>query len=432
MKNTVKSIVLIGKLMMEREIIYKKMQETFYRLYDQHKYEEAKTYGMKILKYDAANTRIRGRLSNCFAETGEMEAGAELKMKGISAEHLKRIHEKVSLIENFPALQGAVDSKIVHQYGGGHLCMVEHTNKNGKDYITKVLHAAEGEREVLFYQKILPAAGALQWYAPKIVSLLRDGDTNLIYITQEKAQGEMLKRQYTRRSLIKAIAAMHGMRETSESRLEQNIPEKSFREQGAEFLKSYFMSRLPLTLFDRVDKKYNNSLIFHLIFRYLHKHGYSEETVNNFKELETLIIKKESWRSFSRTKHFGLIHGNYQGENILINGDVSLKVVDWAHYRTAPKVIDAVHLLGSAGLTCPEIEEIYLEKREFSSFLSLPEKQMFLFALSVYWLDVLDRSTFESEQQERMIPLLEKMRLLTGMNEPELRKKGTAPHAGKP
>lgn len=407
-----KNMLLIGKLTVEKQFLYQHMQELFHQMYTERNYTETKRLGHKLLSVAPDNYEVRGKLRNCYAETNEPETALQLQMAGITAPELANINGTVARIEGVLSKGEPVASRIINAQESSHVCAVEHELSSGKIFLTKVLLADKGTREKIFYQKLTVKAPSLQLMTPRVISVMKDGETGFIYVTQEKALGNTLHEDYSRRRVIKSIAAAHHLKEAAGSRLDPHLPRQTFQDLGRELRRFYFLQQLPLTLFDSIDRVFTNKLLFQRISRYLEKHRYGNETKEYFHQLEMLILEKETYKTFSRKDHFSFIHGAYYGENIFIHGDISLKINGWTNYRTAPKVMDAVTLLSRAGLSFREIEEVYLDKREFGSYLSLPEKKLFLYGLAVYWLNMLDKETFEKEQQEKIAPLIQKLHML--------------------
>ncbi|PYZ96718.1 hypothetical protein CR205_13570 [Alteribacter lacisalsi] len=399
----------IAGLTFQRLMTNRKAHRSFKHLYASKDYEKAILFGEAILKKSPADYIVRKKLTICFGESGHFERAVETKWGGLSASEQKTVLEALPEIEDTIGRSTGTRSRMIYTTGLEHLCIYEHRSDDGRIYLTKVISAQEKKREMAFYTQVLPSSSALVRHTPEVVSVKKAG--GLVLITQEKAAGRLLSSEYQHTDVLQALDVLESITGTDEKKLRRHIPGRTAGERVEQLWLVRVIRNLPLDLFDRADRKKANRYLLKRVNAYLNRRGYSGETKALFKEIEKCVTDQQLHRLFRKEVRFSPVHGDFHGENIFIESDKTFKIIDWASIRIAPKVIDAVKLLGRGGVSFTEVEELYLNNPG-RFHLSNGDRLLFLYALAVYWLDLLSKDEFERQRRSNLAPLTAKMKEL--------------------
>ncbi|PTL37918.1 phosphotransferase [Alkalicoccus saliphilus] len=393
-----KKAAAMNVLVLDR-LLRRKTHRSFKKLYAEKKYAEAAPYGEAILKRSPLDHVIRRKLAACYGGSGDTEKAVDLKWHGFSKKETAAIERSIPLIEK--KLGPRVMTRMLYTDGMKNRCILQH-EADGRTFLTKVINTSENKRELVFYKRIYPASAGLRNVSPRLVSLIEDSGT--AFITQEKAQGKLLSTDCTEENVDKALFALEEAVSLEEKKLKPLVPKRTLMEKGEKLFLIYMIQNLPLHMFDKIDKKRKNTRIFRRVHRELARKNFPQEAKILYKELETLVMDKPLYKKL-RPRHFTLIHGDFHGENIFIDRG-QYTVIDWASFRRAPRVIDAVKLLGRSGFSFEKITRVYLDHPAHGKKLDREEKQLFLYALAVFWLDQLPKNALESHVR----PLIDRLR----------------------
>jgi thiamine kinase-like enzyme len=393
-----KKAAAMNFLVLDR-LVRRSTHRTFKKLYAEKKYAEAVPYGEALVKQNPLDHVIRRKLAACYGESGDTEKAVDLKWHGFSKKETAAIRRNIPVIER--KLGSHVTTRMLYTDGMKNLCILLH-EAEGRTFLTKVINTTENKRELVFYKRMYPASAGLRNVSPRLFSLIEDSGT--AFITQEKAEGKLLSKDCTEENVDNALGALEEAVSLEEKKLKPLVPKRTLMEKGEKLFLIYMIQNLPLHMFDKIDKKRKNTRIFRRVHRELERKNFSQETKNLYSELETLVMDRPLYKKL-RPHHFTLIHGDFHGDNIFIDrGDYT--VIDWASFRRAPRVIDAVKLLGRSGFSFEKITRVYLDHPAHGKTLDPEEKQLFLYALAVFWLDQLPKETLESHVR----PLIDRLR----------------------
>lgn len=249
-----------------------------------------------------------------------------------------------------------------------------------KSYITKIALPSLAEIEIEIVKRLVPAYPSLRKNVPALASHIRSRSGNLSFITMEYIHG----RKATRKDINCVLALHHKLRQVSYVSAAQStyvLPRWQFDTCPSTH---WGLSRL----FSRLHQRESHEAILHLLTKAYLSMNAPRYVANSIDKLSRTVLQNQWYKQIIPSKTYGLAHGDFKSDNILIKVNGTPTIIDWSHFTLAPRGFDLACLFKSLNLTWHEVSQ-YMDYHEVFATFSPMDRILFLYALIVFWLTFL-------------------------------------------
>lgn len=358
------------------------LQELIYSYQSMGKLKEALPLAKKLTEMYASsnNTFLLGGIYSslkenekakvCFTKSLELRHNLKIDylIERVGKEIIKNKKTPYQHIFDQPASYKFINGKsnygaFIHYHGN-------------KKYFTKISEFDRlSMREEEFYKCISKEFPILKGIVPNyLTSFKLDG---ILYLTIEFLESD----ESNHENLKNVIKTSQNLASINYKDIQDKFPNLKY---------SFKLKNKPnptAIFFTKIHKqKYNEKLFEHLELL-MKEHEYPNEIMDKIAELKHIILSNKLYVFINPTKHYSLIHGDFNRKNVRVDQESrKIQVIDWETYKIGLKTIDIARFVSANRISYSLIREVYLNDDELNGNLTVLEKIFFLYILVIFYI----------------------------------------------
>lgn len=369
----------------------------FYNIYDSlADWNAALSVVYRLIEINPEEAGYHFRLGKTYASKLDYNKAEQAYQTGLKWKHGLSFEELITKIkEGFTDTPDDFSSQYIFINGKNNLGAFTHTYGDRK-YITKISrYKRDAKREEKFYKNVCLDFPALK----SVVPLCIDSQVfdNILYLTLEMIDDVPVTSEHIK-DIIATSSTISSV--TYEDVKEYSNPKYLFQLRNRPGSVTVF--------FTQIHKKYYNERLFASLHKLSEQKNYSETLNQVIRQLESLVMENDLYTFMEPEKHYTLLHGDFNTQNIKINKlDKIPRVFDWATFKIGPHFIDIARYLSISFTPYSEVKEVYLFNDETGWKLTMIEKIFFLYGLILYYiLYAGKKKSMETRLSDYILPAL--------------------------
>lgn len=318
---------------------------------------------------------------------------------GLIYRHGLSFERLIKTIQNgFTNNTDAVTTEYVFLGGKNNLGAFLHDDTKSEKYFTKISRKTFSDRrEAIFYTHVYTHFPALEEIVPSYI----DSQTfdKIQYLTIE-----MIDDAKQSQSLEALIDASQKISSVPHNDITKHYPNPEYS------LSLKHKGYSIMLFFLQIHKVHHNERLFVSMKQYIKDKAFPDEVHRVLHQIEKSIMDNRLYLFIEPNKHYALLHGDFTPNNIKTDRNGSVKVFDWAGFKTGPRFMDVARYVayGATGkVSYTDIKEKYLFNKQ--SGLTLIEQIFFLYAYVMMLMADLKNENMDTIISEYMYPAMTDM-----------------------